>query len=369
MSEQVALSNALHAQAQSLIASGADRSEWKTFASQVIAYQRNFNSVVHRLANRRGIDAAELNIAHIPALPTDAFKQTRVSCIAEGSAAARFRTSGTTLGARGVHEFASLQTYHAGALQFGAAQLLQPLQSARVRVLVLGPSARTAPDSSLASMNTLFERTWSAARGAAYLIETEQLDLAAVQAAVARAHSDGLPVLLLATSFALVHLLEALDSAKLPLPPGSRVMQTGGFKGKSREVERAALNLQLCETLQVGARCICSEYGMTELSSQFYAVSDGAYAEPPWAWITAVDPETLEPVADGEIGIARIDDCLNIDSAIAIQTQDRVRRSASSCLVGCRGHRRAAAQLRWTKYSQDERASQPSGAATPAGID
>ena len=50
------------------------------------------------------------------------------------------------------------------------------------------------------------------------------------------------------------------------------------------------------------------------------------YAEPPWARVVPVDPETLAPVADGAVGIARIEDLANVDSAFAVLTQDRVRR-------------------------------------------
>jgi hypothetical protein len=76
---------------------------------------------------------------------------------------------------------------------------------------------------------------------------------------------------------------------------------------------------------------------MTELSSQLYEgtlaaalghgprLPHGVYVPPPWVRVTAVDAATLEPVAPGEIGIARIVDLANVDSAIAIQTADRVR--------------------------------------------
>jgi hypothetical protein len=64
---------------------------------------------------------------------------------------------------------------------------------------------------------------------------------------------------------------------------------------------------------------------MTELSSQLWSTGS-TYVEPPWARVIPVDPETLVPVKDGEVGIARIEDLLNVDSAFAIVTADRVRR-------------------------------------------
>jgi hypothetical protein len=120
-------------------------------------------------------------------------------------------------------------------------------------------------------------------------------------------------------------------------------MQTGGFKGKSREVEPAKLRSDIARVFKVDPRAIISEYGMTELSSQFYertlfdvAAPPGVYAEPPWARVVPVDAETLEPVKDGEIGIAKIVDLMNVDSAVAVLASDRVRRvdTASFELLG-----------------------------------
>jgi hypothetical protein len=141
------------------------------------------------------------------------------------------------------------------------------------------------------------------------------------------------PVLLLATSFALVHFLDALGDSSFALPRGSRVMQTGGFKGKSREGPADRLRAELARVFGLDERAIVAEYGMTELSSQFYeqtlfdgAAAHGVYAEPPWARVVPVDPATLAPVPDGEVGLAKIIDLMNIDSAVAVLTQDRVRR-------------------------------------------
>ena len=103
-------------------------------------------------------------------------------------------------------------------------------------------------------------------------------------------------------------------------------MQTGGFKGRSREVDPEGLRLELARVLCVPATAIIGEYGMTELSSQFYEEEPGQYVEPPWARVVPVHPETLGPLREGEAGIARIDDLLNVDSAFAVLTADRVRR-------------------------------------------
>jgi hypothetical protein len=166
---------------------------------------------------------------------------------------------------------------------------------------------------------------------ATWLVDGDVLDLGAFDERVAVAVARQQPVLVLATSFALVHFLDAVGDAIFRLPSGSRVMQTGGFKGKSREVAADELRADLARAFAIDRRSIVAEYGMTELTSQFYektlfeASPHGIYASPPWARVVPVDPESLLPMPPGEIGIAKIVDLLNVDSAVAVLTQDRVR--------------------------------------------
>ncbi len=205
-----------------------------------------------------------------------------------------------------------------------------------VPVLVIGPSASEAPDSSLAHMNTMFAVRWGlpAPSTATYYVRRGELDIAGLRTRIAGL-DPAVPALVLATSFALVHLIDGLEGEVMALPAGSRVMQTGGFKGKAREVDAGELRRTVAGALGVDERSVVGEYGMTELSSQFWeataAFADaapGVYLEPPWARVVPVDPETLQPVAEGDVGIARIEDLANVDSAFAVLAQDRVRRVA-----------------------------------------
>ncbi|HEY8077764.1 MAG TPA: acyl-protein synthetase, partial [Labilithrix sp.] len=211
-----------------------------------------------------------------------------------------------------------------------------------VPVLVVGPSPTEAPDSSLVHMCDAFVRTFGST-DSAWLVENGVVDLGTFDERAVYAEARSEPMLVLGTSFAFVHLLDALGDASMRLPPGSRVMQTGGYKGKSREVPKAELVRDLARAFAIEPRAIVAEYGMAELSSQFYertlfepSARAGVFAEPPWARVVPVDPETAKPVAPGEIGIARIVDLMNVDSAVAVLTQDRVRRvdEASFELLG-----------------------------------
>jgi hypothetical protein len=166
-----------------------------------------------------------------------------------------------------------------------------------------------------------------------HFVEGFAVDVDALRARLESLGRGAKPVLVLGTSFAYVHLLDALQNARFSLPTGSRLMQTGGFKGKSREVPADELRASLARTFGLPETHVVCEYGMTELSSQFYertlldpSAPHGEYVEPPWARVVPVDPETLEPVSPGRVGLARIEDLGNVDSAFAVQTQDRVVR-------------------------------------------
>jgi hypothetical protein len=352
VSPHLPLSESLHARARAMVDAfehGRGSPEpFDALAVDLARYQAAAVPGYARLCAARGVDPQKLTrAADAPAVPAEVFKLAPVFAFAAADATSTFRTSGTTIGARGAHSMRHTATYDAAALAFGRAMLARDLIG-RVPVLVLGPSPEAAPDSSLTHMNALFVRHFGtdAPASETYFLEGDALRTGALRARIAGLRDSSgaaTPAIVLATSFALVHWLDALDAERdvlpdvladvLPLPPGSRVMQTGGFKGRSREVSAAELRAQVARAFAIDPRAVIGEYGMTELSSQFWEetlvdprAAHGLYAEPPWARVVAVDPETLAPVPDGAVGIARIEDLANVDSAFAVLTQDRVRR-------------------------------------------
>jgi hypothetical protein len=312
-----------------------------SLAVDVTAFQAARVPGYARLCAARGVDPRSMaRASEAPAVPAEAFKLAVVFAFAPDEASATFRTSGTSSGARGVHRLRDVGSYDAGALAFGRPMLLGDLgTSARegIPVLVLGPPDTEAQDSSLAHMCALFAREFGprdADPSSTFFVRDGALAVDALRGRVASLPPES-PAMVLATSFALVHLLDALDGETLALPPRSRVMQTGGFKGRSREVSAEGLRRATAALFAVDERAIVAEYGMTELSSQFWEATlaqpdagacHGVYREPPWARVVPVHPETLAPVADGGVGLARIEDLANVDSAFAVLTQDRVRR-------------------------------------------
>lgn len=334
----LARSAALHARARAFVDAferGVAPPDFDAFAAELARYQSDHAPGYARLCQARGVDPSAIARAEdIPAVPTDAFKLTRVAAFDESETRVTFRTSGTTVGARGAHAMRDPSTYEAASLAFGRRWLARDLERP-VPVVMLGPSPEAAPDSSLGHMCAGFIRAFGEAAPAneTWLVEGDVLDVSAFDSRVAYGLAREQPMLVLATSFALVHFLDAVGDATFALPAGSRVMQTGGYKGKSREVPAERLRAELARVFAIDERAIVAEYGMTELSSQFYektlfepTARHGVYAEPPWARVVPVDPESLAPVTEGEVGIAKIVDLMNVDSAVAVLTQDRVRR-------------------------------------------
>ena len=255
-----------------------------------------------------------------PALPTEVFRHVRVAAHDPEEDIRVFRTSGTTTGKRGEHFFRDLDLYDRAA-EVAARALLFP-DGRPLRMVILAPDEGEAPDSSLSYMLSRFTEWFASSARWVWPLER-----AALQDALAEAEASGEPTAVLGTSFAFVHAEDTLDRT-FHLPAGSRLMQTGGFKGRSREVAPDALREALAARYGLSDHVIVGEYGMTELSSQLYETSLVApdaprrYRPPAWVRVLAVDPERLEPLPVGQRGLLRIDDAANLDSVACLQTAD-----------------------------------------------
>lgn len=334
--------------------------EFDEAALAVFHHQFAHNAPYRAYGERRGVSPADVRCwTDVPAVPTDAFKAATLLCGDAAAAVAAFRTSGTTAGAerRGTHYFLDLTLYEA-AVRAGFAEHLLP-GGERLPVLSLIPSPAAAPDSSLSHM--LGEVMRSLADGGGYFVGPEGIDLDALLPRLHEAQETGTPVLIPGTSFAFVHLLDELErrGERFRLPAGSRVMDTGGFKGRSRDVPRDELYAAIEARLGVPPAWAVNEYGMTEMSSQFYdgpagtagGVVGRVHRGPPWVRSVACDPDTLAPLPPGRVGVLRHCDLANLDSVMALQTADLgVVTGAGLRLLG----RASGAEARGCSIAMDE---------------
>jgi hypothetical protein len=340
-------SDELHARVQRFAADPTCDS-FGGLALDIARFQVDASPGFGRLVRARGGNLDALD--DIPPVPSDAFRLTRVATLAPDLDSVRFFTSGTTGAERGTHAMRRTDTYERLSLSFGRQALLAP--QATALVIALAPPLTTPSSSSLGYMMARFmeafdgepfDDTETGAPGTSpdrWLLGENGVSLVGLEHAVRGASHARRPLLVLCTAFALVRLLDDLAGARLPLPAGSLVMQTGGFKGRSREVSMAELRDGVTFAFQLGAGRVVGEYGMTELTSQLYEgtiresalaarhpdATAGVYFEPHWLRVTPVDPVSLLPVVDGEAGLARFIDLGNVDSAVSVVTQDLVRR-------------------------------------------
>jgi hypothetical protein len=264
----------------------------------------------------------------VPALPTDAFRYARISSRAASEEVRRFRSSGTTSEERSLHVFSDLSLYTQAA-RAAARYALFP-DTSGLDMVILAASEQELADSSLSYMLARFSEWFGLEVRYVWPLQAEELGL--LRTALRAAESGARAVALLGTSFAFVHALDALQGERFVLPAASRIMQTGGFKGRTREVEPTEMRRLLADTFAVDERFIVAEYGMTELSSQLYerTLRDAVHGvdaprrlwAPGWVRATIVDPETLSPLPTGAEGLVRIDDLANLDSVAFIQTAD-----------------------------------------------
>jgi hypothetical protein len=214
-----------------------------------------------------------------------------------------------------------------------------------MRILVLNAPREQAPHSSIAHFfSTLVEHRGTP--DSLHLVSDDGLNVDAALKAFAHAEETSEPLSVLGTSFSFVHLLDAMANVDrtFSLPAGSRVLDTGGFKGKSREVTAEALRRAFRERLGVPEDHCANYYGMTEISTQYYdrtplgaTLSSTEAATPPagdapsgerakvvphWARLVVVDPLTRAPVPHGEPGLLLHLDLANASSCLAVLSDD-----------------------------------------------
>ena len=279
-------------------------------ALEVFKYQADENRIYRRFLEMMGTDPSSVgSLKIIPFLPAGFFRD---HIVITGDIPARlvFESSGTTVTSSSRHYIADPDIYRESLMRAFSLFYGDPSEYFIAAIL---PSYTERGNSSLVyMMDILIGKSRYDASG------FYRDDITDLLSKIDTAKSTGQKVFLIGVSFALLDLAEKYH----PALSGVIVMETGGMKGRRKEITRSELHSVLKKGLNVEA--VHSEYGMTELLSQAYSKSDGLFQAPPWMKIMIRDPQDPLSYIDepGRTGGISIIDLANIHSCSFIATDD-----------------------------------------------
>ena len=292
--------------------------EFRNQAIKVFHYQYVNNVIYRQYCNLINVDPQSVKtLRDIPFLPISVFKTHNVFT-GEFEYDIEFTSSGTTGMTTSSHYVKDVKVYEASFLK-----AFEQFYGSPDQYIIIGllPNYLERGGSSLVYMvNQLIERSGHEDSGF-YLNNLDEL------AKFLKGYSGSKPIFLIGVSYALLDLAHGyeVDLSK------HIVMETGGMKGKRREMTKDELHQVLKDGLKTTT--IHSEYGMTELLSQAYAKADGLFSCPPW--MKVLIRETSDPFnyVDGKSGGINVIDLANIHSCAFIATQDLGRYVGESFKV------------------------------------
>ena len=296
-------------------------------ALRLFAYQFENNDCFRRFCVNTGRSRRSVATwRDIPPVPITAFKSLTLSCAEPGGAERVFMTSGTTRdGVRGKCYHPTLAVYDRSMTLHFADRFMRDRDRDRIRMGILFPTEDEMPNSSLAHYLALAAREFGAA-GSRYLLHEKGLDSARLYDELARAERSGEPYAILGATYGFVHLFDemARDGRSFALPPGSRALDTGGFKGRAPELAAGEFYARMAGLLGIAREECVNMYGMTELSTQFYDAGDGGGVKtgPHWIRTRVADPLSGADAPPGAAGVLVHCDLANFNSVTTIMTED-----------------------------------------------
>lgn len=278
-------------------------------ALSLFRFQAQNNPVYQKYIRNLALQIDKIHtVSKIPFLPISFFKTQRVKT-GKWEPQARFASSGTTGATTSTHLIRNLQFYLDHSVRcfehfFGSIK--------NYHFLALLPSYLERTDSSLVAMMDNFIKQSGSRHSGFYLHDVDRLldDLKTLT-------TDSKKVILWGVSFALLDLAERFQ----PDLSHCIIFETGGMKGRRRELTRDELHSILCKNFNVPK--IYSEYGMTELLSQAYSKGDSLFFCPPWMKIIGRDlTDPLEKGLQNQTCGINVIDLANWHSVSFIETED-----------------------------------------------
>ncbi len=295
----------------------SSQKQFEKIALKVFRYQYENNKVYHEFCNFLKTDPHKVkSIQQIPFLPIQFFKSHEVISNTH-EIQETFTSSGTTGMITSKHLVTDVTLYEE-SYRKGFSEFYGNIED--YVVLALLPSYLEREGSSLIYMVKDLIELSNHPESGFYLNNHDELITQLITLEKA-----GQNVILIGVTFALLDLIEQ-QQFKLQ---HTIIMETGGMKGRRKEMIREELHDQLCEGFGVSA--IHSEYGMTELLSQAYSLGNGVFECPAWMQILVRDTEdALTYILDGKTGGINVIDLANINSCSFIATQDLGKKNPNN---------------------------------------
>jgi phenylacetate-coenzyme A ligase PaaK-like adenylate-forming protein len=283
--------------------------QFERVALEIFRFQAENIPIYKEYIGRLGRKAEDIDcIDKIPFLPIQFFKTREIKPINRDTEVI-FTSSGTTGDQTSKHYITDTAIY---ANSFTTSFNIFYGNPNRYCILALLPSYLERQGSSLVYMVDKLIKLSNHPESGFFLNEFELL-----AERLKRLDDQGQKCLLIGVSFALV---EFAEKYQFPLT-NSIIMETGGMKGRRKEMVREELHSQLCSAFCLES--IHSEYGMTELLSQAYSDGNGIFHCPPWMKIVIRDPyDPFTSLQSRKAGAINIIDLANIYSCSFIQTED-----------------------------------------------
>lgn len=284
-------------------------SAFDQIALEIFRYQAHENAIYKAFVEALGINRHQVeNTKQIPFLPIEFFKSQNIQC---GSAKPEivFTSSGTTGSVQSRHPVKDLSLY-IESFRKGFTHFYGDVQN--YTILALLPSYLEREGSSLIYMIDDLIKESNDPKSGYFLYNHQEL-----HATLLKLKEENKKVILIGVTYAL---LDFLDNHYIEYPD-LIVMETGGMKGKRKEMIREELHDVLCAGF--GVSYIHSEYGMTELLSQGYSKGSGRFECPPWMKVIIRDTnDPFSTLDTGKTGGINVVDLANIHSCSFLSTQD-----------------------------------------------
>ena len=257
----------------------------------------------------------------ITPIPTEAFKSAKIISFPEKRISKTFLTSGTTGDSTGQHHFLDTSLYEKSILA-----TWKKLNLPKLPLICLTQSHECNNKSSLIHMfKTLNGK---------YLINSSgEINFEKINSFFKHNNS---PIVFAGTALAFLELIKNSSNINIELPKGSWVLETGGYKGMKKSVNKDIFYAEISELFNLPIDKIINEYSMTELSSQFYSFGlKHTHKSAHWLKAKVVIPGKNTEAQDGEKGILAIYDLANLGSSVAIMTGDiAIKKGIEFELVG-----------------------------------